>query len=84
MLTSLLIFLLQVWPHHHTDGGVWWMHWFWIIVWIALIAIIIALIARSMSSTDGRGRETARDILERRYAEGEISTEEYEERKKRL
>jgi putative membrane protein len=77
---------LQQWPHHqlHPDGAVWWMHWFWMIVWIALIVLVVVVVVRALSTGSRRQDEPARAILERRYAAGEISTEEYEERKKRL
>jgi putative membrane protein len=37
-----------------------------------------------MSSHDEIGAETAKDILDRRYALGEINREEYEEKKKAI
>ena len=38
--------------------------------------------SHDMSSHDESGAETAKDILDRRYAMGEINKEEYEEKKK--
>jgi len=55
------------------------------IFWILLIVILIFVFARR---NPGRAPEpsppSALDILDRRYAAGEISTAEYEERKSRL
>lgn len=61
----------------------WGMHWSWWIVWIAVIVLVVVLLTRAGGSTEGR-RESPLDILERRYAAGEISTEDYEERRARL
>jgi putative membrane protein len=58
--------------------------------WIALIALIAWLVARFVGvdllrdETGARGGESAREILDRRYASGEIDTATYEEMKKRL
>jgi putative membrane protein len=65
--------------------------WYWgalmmVLVWGAL-AVVIAVAVRASSSGSRRGsRETgdAQTILETRFAKGEISQEEFEERKKVL
>ena len=63
----------------------WSMHWGWWIFWIAFITIIVLLFWRGRKgSTPDSVRETPLDILQRRYAAGEITTEDYEERKDRL
>lgn len=60
----------------------WGMHWWWWIFWIAIVVVIVLLLTRSQFG--GSRRETPLEVLERRYAAGEISTEEYEERRARL
>lgn len=66
----------------HYDGwGFWGMHLFWWLFWIALI---VALFSVFTPVSRGRRREKPLDILQRRYAAGELSTEEYEERKRIL
>ena len=60
--------------------------WFgplWMIVWLAvLVAIIVALIRWIAGTSSGAGSaRTARDILDDRYARGEIDREEYLKRK---
>jgi putative membrane protein len=66
---------------HHAFGG-WWM----IILWIALIALVLYLVFRFINQQGSRRNEgtTALDILNKRYAAGEISKEEYEEKKSEL
>lgn len=71
------------------DGthAVWGMHWFWWIFWGLVIVGVVWMVVRTQQQAgqpDRPARETPLDILQRRYAEGEISTEEYEERKERL
>lgn len=62
------------------------MHWGWWIFWVIFLAIAVWMISssRSVRETAPSPRETPLDILKRRYASGEISTEEYEDRKARL
>lgn len=67
----------------------WGMHWLGWIVWLLLIGGIFWAIVRSQQGPSSGAppsepRETPLETLQRRYAEGELSTEEYEERKERL
>lgn len=57
------------------------MHFFWWMFWIAAIVLLFSPIA---SISPGRRRQTPLEILQRRYAAGEVSTEEYDERKAKL
>lgn len=64
------------------------MGWMWIlglIFWILVIAGLVLLI-KYLWEGGGTKRETesALEILKKRYARGEISKEEFEERKKDL
>jgi len=62
------------------------MGWGWIIGLIVL-ALIVWLVVRSTSQnleTAGVGRDTALDVLKKRYARGEIDRQEYEEKKSDL
>ncbi|MFZ5874906.1 MAG: SHOCT domain-containing protein [Nitrospirota bacterium] len=64
------------------DGwGFFGMHVFWWLFWIVLI---LAVFSSLVPVPRQRARETPLQILQRRYAAGEISTQEYEERKQRL
>jgi len=58
--------------------GAFWMIAFWII--IALV--IISLIRRHEEKKEKSGEKSALDILNERYAKGEINKKEYEEKKK--
>lgn len=57
-----------------------------IIFWIILIVVIVLLVKSFTSRSSERieRRESPMDILNRRYASGEIEKEEYAEKKKDL
>lgn len=57
------------------------------IIWLPIVILCIVLFSRLLNNTNKSKtfeREAPLDILKKRYASGEISTEEYEERKKVL
>ena len=63
------------------------MHFIW---WIVLIIIILAVIFYNKSvfiggnTSDREKKATALDILDKRYANGEITLKEYDEIRKKL
>lgn len=57
------------------------MHVFWWLFWIAAVVAFFALFAPGRWL---RSRETPLEVLQRRYAAGELSSQEYEERKVKL
>jgi len=64
----------------HFFGG-----WMMIIWWILIIALVVVVIRALMKKTHKQdANETPMDILKRRYANGEIDKEEFEERKREL
>ncbi|HET7199532.1 MAG TPA: SHOCT domain-containing protein [Burkholderiales bacterium] len=66
--------------------GPWYgFHWMWMfpVIFLALCAAFLLLGPGRMMRA-GHGRETAREILDRRYARGEISREEYQRMRKDL
>ena len=76
------------WPMHDWTGwgwggGMWLGPLFMIALLVLLIAAIVALVRwMGGGSGDGGGRvRTARDILDERYARGEIDREEYQRRR---
>lgn len=64
-----------------------WDSWWWggigMVIWWALIILAIVALIRWIAgqSWSGRGK-SAREILEERYARGEISKTEFEEKRK--
>lgn len=68
-----------------SNEWMWGMHGWWLIFWIVLIlAAIMLLIKLRIYPTDESFRETPLEVLERRYAEGKITLEEFERRKRHL
>jgi putative membrane protein len=70
----------------HYDGsvGFWGMHMFWWIFWVTLLAGGMALFEPVSRSRNRDGKASPLEILQRRYANGEITDEEYEKRKLRI
>lgn len=66
------------------------MGWGWgigmFIFWIVIIILIVVLVKYIATQSSGRieRNETPLEILKRRYANGEIDKEEYEQKKKDL
>ena len=62
----------------------WWgMSFLWWIFWLALIAVFFAL-ATPVRRSQARLYDDPLSILRRRYAAGQLTTEEYEDHKARL
>ena len=59
------------------------MHLFWWLFWVVLMVALFSL-ATPVPRRRMRLYEHPLSVLQRRYAAGEIATEEYEERKARL
>jgi len=75
----------------HMGGGM--GHWMWgplmMIVVLAVIVAIVVLVVRWMGGTAAGGprgpaEKSPLDILKERYARGEMTTEDFEERRKAL
>ena len=68
--------------HWNGDGPGWWIVFvplFWLLVVIGIVFLVRG--RRGGPPWGGRGRETGVDVLERRFAEGELSLEQYRERR---
>ncbi len=65
----------------YVGGHFWGMHFFWWLFWVAAIMLLFSPIT---PVSTGRRRETPLQVLQRRYATGEVTTVEYEECKATL
>ncbi len=66
---------------YYTGTSFWGMHFFW---WLFWIAAMVLMFSPMTPVSRGRRRETPLEVLQRRYAAGEVTTEAYEERKTKL
>lgn len=73
----------MTWDHMGWGWGGGFMMFFWIIL-IAVVAYMFIRSANRNGNPPSSPYESAIDILKKRYARGEISKEEFEERKKDL
>lgn len=64
------------------NGWMFGMHIIWWGFWLLLIVVLLVALLRR--NTMPPSQSTPLEILERRYAAGEISTEEFQERKSHL
>ena len=76
------ILLADSWGMH--DGGGWWivMMPLMLLFWVAVVLGIVWLVRGGFDGSQGGRRETPTEILDRRFAEGAISAEEYRERRR--
>jgi len=56
--------------------------WWWILIPVVLVLVVFLYNGRNRQNTEKR--ENPMDILDNRFAKGEISKEEYEEQKRTL
>jgi putative membrane protein len=66
-----------MWPYMGSMG--WWMV-LWSVAGIIVLVLLVRLVAGSTGGFSRRDDETPEQILKRRYAEGEIDSEEYQHR----
>ena len=57
---------------------------FWILLIVGIVLLVVWVVQKAMGGGAGRLEESALEILKKRYARGEISKEEYEEKKRDL
>ena len=58
------------------------MMWWWILIPVVLVLVLFLYKGRNIQNTVNK--ESPMDILDNRFAKGEISKEEYEEQKRTL
>ena len=57
---------------------------FWIIIIVGIVFLVVWLVNQNTRKTPPSSEKSALDILKERYARGEISKNEFEEKKKDL
>ncbi|MDX1655748.1 MAG: SHOCT domain-containing protein [Candidatus Competibacteraceae bacterium] len=72
-----------MWDHMSGYGG-WGMGLGWIMMLLFWVLVILGIVALVRWLRDDTARPNARQILDERYARGEIDREEYERRKRDL
>lgn len=57
---------------------------FWILLIVGTVLLVVWVVQKAMGGGAGKLEESALGIVKKRYARGEISKEEYEEKKRDL
>jgi putative membrane protein len=70
--------------YYNGDVGFWGMHMFWWIFWLMLIIGGTSFFEPVRRTRNRDHRASALEILQKRYANGDLSHEEYEKRKSHL
>ena len=60
------------------------MHVFWWLFWVISIAVFFSFVVPVPRRRYSQFRDTPLDVLRRRYAAGELTTSEFDERRERL
>ena len=88
MSFALTIPLATSWGMHGSDGmGTGWgivMVVGMIVLWVAILAVPGLLLFGTLRGWPGRREDQPAEILDRRFAEGAISLEDYEQRRQQL
>jgi putative membrane protein len=74
------------WMHGGMGVPFWWLGAGFRVLFLAAVAVGIVYLVRALNRQGGRGHheESALDILQKRYARGEITREQFEEMKRNL
>jgi len=86
-MNQLALVIIQMDPNHHMGDGWLTVGWiFWVLVILLLFTLIWFLFKKGKDpeSSPSESQKTAKEILDERYARGEIDDEEYQRRKKEL
>lgn len=71
-------------------GGMGWMWLWWVLIVVGIVAMAFGLMRATTSGNRGGsgrssgGRSSARQILDERYARGEIDEQEYRKRRRAI
>lgn len=66
---------------HYYGWGFFGMHMLWWVFWLCMLVVFFGLLTPVPRGRARRQRQTPLEVLQRRYANGEITTVEYQERK---
>jgi len=83
-LSSMPLIAQAFHDHHGWDGGWWWAMGIGMLLLAVVVIVAGAWLVRELAGRRGSEEPTPLDLLDRRLAEGAISVEEYEQRRRLL
>ena len=91
LVMGFMMPMMGMWGGGHMwNGGMWdgtGVSWAWILLWLVFLVIVVGLgylLYRLTSGTIGDRTDPAIEELRLAYARGELSEEEFEQRRRRL
>lgn len=91
LMMAFMMPMMGLWGWGHMwDGGMWGgtgTPWPWLVMWLVFLAVVIGLgylLYRALRGPTGRETDAALEELRLAYARGDLSDEEFEERRRRL
>ena len=85
-IASISVFLASAWHDWGRGGPGWWIVaalLFWVLLAGGILLVLRGL-GRGYARTHASERESALEVLERRFAEGQLSVEDYQARRQIL
>lgn len=87
MLFAMPMMGMMGWGHMWEWNGAGGMWWSWLLMWLVLLVVVLGggyLIVNATRSQEPAGTDEAIEELRLAYARGELSDEEFEQRRERL
>lgn len=90
LMMAVMMPMMGLWGFGHMDAGVWGSSggiWMWVVMWAVILLGIGAIgyvVYNAIRSSDSATSDPAIAELRAAYARGELSDEEFEERRERL
>ena len=90
LMMVLMLPLMGMWGGGHMWNGMMWngtATWMWLLMWLVPLLILLGLgygLYRAVRDSGGRRADPAIEELRTAYARGDLSDEEFEQRRERL
>lgn len=89
VMAVVMMPMMGGWGVGHMNGWMWngtESSWAWIVMWLIMLAILVGggYVVYSVLRSSGGGSDPALEELRRAYARGDLSDEEFENRRERL
>lgn len=90
LLMAVMMPMMGMWSWGHMDGGMWGTTggtWMWLVMWLVVLLVIGGLgyfVYTGVRKSAAAGADPAIEELRATYARGDLSDEEFDQRRERL